>query len=121
MFNILTTVLICTGLTPDGSSQLEIEIRPAGKFSVITYEYLRNWPGTTYQQTLGHFNRHFDGMNLEYVSTSASDPERATKLTAMLHGDKIMNARFTHMNSGMKNSPVDCEIDDFFSPPHSGH
>lgn len=111
MFNILTSILICVGITPDQRTELTITIKPDHTFSTIRYEYLVNVPGTKYTQTLGHFYREQDGDDISYVGKDASSPERATRLTAMVHnGMHIMHAKFTHMNSRVNGMAMDCKI-----------
>lgn len=108
MLNILAATLICTGIAPTHpKTNIEVEIRP-NRSSTIRYEIAEgSLQGTAYIQSLGEM----PGSWRNNVATFKSgDGPNSTLLVVQMRGEHIVGAEFTNFISGMKKSPVDCEI-----------
>lgn len=118
MINLLTATLICTGMAPTTPmTNIEVEIRP-GKFSTIRYEFAEgSLAGTAYVQSIGYMIPNQNGSTVTFRS---GDGELATKLIVKTMGDHIHESHFSHHISGMKDSPVECTVEDD-SGDHGGH
>lgn len=118
MINLLTATLICTGMAPTTPmTNIEVEIRP-GKFSTIRYEIAEgSLAGTAYVQSIGYMIPNQSGSAITFRS---GDGELATKLVVKTMGEHIHESQFSHHISGMKDSPVECTIEDD-SGEHPGH
>lgn len=120
MLNILTATLICTGTAPTTpTTNIEVEVRPH-KYSTIRYEIAEgSLQGTAYIQSIGHLE---GSRKNKFVTFKSGEGPNATRLVVQMHGEHIIGADFTHYVSGMKQSEVDCEIqDDSDDDDHSGH
>lgn len=121
MVNLLTATLICTGMAPTTpATNIEVEIRP-GKFSTIRYEIAEgSLAGTAYVQSIGHMIPKKKGSMITFQS---GDGPNATKLVVHVMGDHIHESHFSHYISGMKDSLVECMVDDDSGDhgDHSGH
>ncbi len=110
MFNLLTATIICTGVAPTTpKTNIEFEVRH-NTFSTIRYEIAEgSLAGTAYVQSVGRLERKMVGA--QFTSSSGEGPN-ATKLTFHINDNSISDAQLSHYSSGMKESPVECEIDE---------
>ncbi|MBX3019718.1 MAG: hypothetical protein KF767_17650 [Bdellovibrionaceae bacterium] len=110
MIDIMAATLLCTGLAPTvPKTIIELEVK-AREYSTIRYEIAEDsLSGTGYIQSVGFLHRSKKGM---MVTVKSGDGPNATRLEFMQHGSHLMNARLTHYISGMKDEPVDCEVED---------
>ena len=117
MIDLLTATLICTGTAlTHPVTNIEVEIRPE-KFSTIRYEIAEgSLAGTAYVQSIGYMKPKREGSTVTFRS---GDGELSTVLTVQMMGNHIHESRFSHYISGMKDSPLECEIED--DGGHPGH
>lgn len=98
-------------------TNIEVEIRP-GKFSTIRYEFAEgSLAGTAYVQSIGYMIPKQSGSTVAYQS---GDGELATRLIVKTMDGHIHESQFSHYISGMKDSPVECTVEDD-SGGHDGH
>lgn len=101
--------LFCTGIAATSpKSKVEIEVRN-DKFSTIRYEHIEGpYKGTAHVNSIGRLALHQEGDQIEY---RAGAGEWNTKLSFKLSGQEIIDSRFTHYSSGMKNTTVNCSFE----------
>jgi len=104
----VTSTILCTGMAPTTpKTNVEIEIR-ADKFSTIRYEFAEGpYKGTAYINSIGRMTPEKDGSN--YVHKSG-EGKLASILTYSLHGNHIVDSRFSNFSSGMAQTPVQCSF-----------
>lgn len=91
------------------ATNIEVEIRP-GKFSTIRYEFAEgSLAGTAYVQSIGYMIPKQSG---SIVTFESGDGELATRLIVKTMGEHIHESHFSHYISGLKDSPVDCSIEE---------
>lgn len=119
MINLLTATLICTGTAPTTPvTNIEVEIRPH-KYSTIRYEIAEgSLAGTAYIQSIGYMEPKRKGSTVTFQSGVGPN---VTKLVVRTMGDHIHESHFSHYISGMKDSLVDCAVQEDSDDDHSGH
>ncbi len=101
--------VFCTGIAETSPrTKVQIEIR-TNKFSTIRYEQIEGpYRGTTQVNSIGHLALYKEGEQVEYRESAG---EGNTKLSFKVLDQEIINSKFTHYSSSMKNSNVACSFE----------
>lgn len=106
---VAKATVFCTGYadtTP--RTKIELEVR-VGKFSTIRYEFVEgSYAGTAYVNSMGRLTlQKQNGFFVYEAGVDADD----TRLELTVDKEKIVSSRFSHMNSGLKNAPMECRFE----------